>query len=171
MRFIKAVVLSLCFVVVSQAQQVYLCPDCGQYHQTQAPTPAQAPAITAPVAAMPGQAVAQARADAMARRGRLSHRIGGAPSWQSVPGAGFEGIGMSSRGRGQRSIPTCRPSGPSGAADDNSRQLLGDGYACNGRSCYRVRIWGGGGSGGYNQNSAGRRVFRGRLFSRLRRNR
>ncbi|MAI41355.1 MAG: hypothetical protein CMP95_02740 [Gammaproteobacteria bacterium] len=89
-----------------------------------------------------GQQIAQSRADYMAARGYRNHPPKSAGNWQSVPGAGFEGVGWRSRNTPHRSVGTCRPSGRSGPHDDNSRVLLGDAVAYSNYGSFRVRIWG-----------------------------
>jgi len=89
-----------------------------------------------------GQQIAQSRADYMAARDYKGHPPKSAGSWQSVPGAGFEGVGWRSRNTPHRSVGTCRPSGRSGPHNDNSRVLLGDAVAYSRYGSFRVRIWG-----------------------------
>lgn len=89
-----------------------------------------------------GQQIAQSRANYMAARGHKGHPPSSAGNWQSVPGAGFEGVGWRSRNTPHRSVGTCRPSGRSGPHDDNSRALLGDAVAYSRYGSFRVRIWG-----------------------------
>ena len=114
--------LSLAQVVaVAQAP----CPTCGRLHQ---------------LAQLPGQAIAQSRANYMARFGYRGHPPSSAGNFGSV--GNFEGVGWSSRrGLAKQLIPTCRPSGPSGAADDRTAALIGDAVAYGAGGSYRVRIW------------------------------
>lgn len=90
-----------------------------------------------------GQQVAQQRADYMAKhnhRGHPPRRRLNPPDFVTV--GSFEGVGWTSRKNADRSqIGTCRPSGRSGAHDDNSRRLVGDAVAHGTRGSYRVRIW------------------------------
>lgn len=98
--------------------------------------------VTPEPAKLRGQAIAQSRADYMARRGYRGHPPKSAGNQWSIPGANFEGVGWRGRNVPHRSIGTCRPSGRSGAADDNSRALLGDAVSKSKYGSFRVRIWG-----------------------------
>lgn len=89
-----------------------------------------------------GQSIAQSRADYMAKNGYRGHPPKSAGNWQSVPGAGFEGVGWRGSSVPHRSIGTCRPSGRSGSQDDSTRALLGDAVAYSRHGSFRVRIWG-----------------------------
>ena len=90
-----------------------------------------------------GQAIAQSRANYMAARGYKGHPPKSAGNQWSIPGANFEGVGWRSNSNTpHRSVGTCRPSGRSGSADDNSRKLLGDAVARSQYGAFRVRIWG-----------------------------
>jgi hypothetical protein len=90
-----------------------------------------------------GQAIAQSRANYMAARGYKGHPPKSAGNQWSIPGANFEGVGWrSNQNTPHRSVGTCRPSGRSGSADDNSRKLLGDAVARSRYGAFRVRIWG-----------------------------
>jgi len=99
--------------------------------------------VVEPAPQLRGQAIAQSRANYMAARGYKGHPPKSAGNQWSIPGANFEGVGWrSNRNTPQRSIGTCRPSGRSGSADDNSRKLLGDAVARSKYGAFRVRIWG-----------------------------
>jgi len=91
-----------------------------------------------------GQRVAQARADYMARHNYKGHpprRRTTPPDFTTV--GSFEGVGWTQRRNATRqTVRTCRPSGRSGAQDDNSRKLIGDAVAHGNAGSYRVRIWG-----------------------------
>lgn len=90
-----------------------------------------------------GQKIAQSRADFMAARNYRGHPPKSkAGNWLSVPGAGFEGVGWRGKDTPHKSVGTCRPSGRSGSADDNSRKLLGDAVSYSSYGSFRVRIWG-----------------------------
>lgn len=90
-----------------------------------------------------GQAIAQSRADYMARYNYRGHPPKAAGNQWGVPGANFEGVGWnSSRTRSHNGVSTCRPSGRSGSHDDNSRKLLGDAVSRSKYGTFRVRIWG-----------------------------
>ena len=90
-----------------------------------------------------GQQVAEMRADYMARNNYRSHPPRSAGDQWSVAGANFEGVGWnSSQTIAPNRIGTCRPSGRSGSADDNSRRLLGDAVSTSRDGSFRVRIWG-----------------------------
>ena len=90
-----------------------------------------------------GQAIAQSRADYMARRGYRGHPPKSSGNQWSIPGANFEGVGWrSNQQTPHKSVGTCRPSGRSGSADDNSRKLLGDAVSRSDYGSFRVRIWG-----------------------------
>jgi hypothetical protein len=90
-----------------------------------------------------GQAIAQSRADYMASRGYKGHPPKSSGNQWSIPGANFEGVGWrSNQQTPHRSVGTCRPSGRSGSADDNSRKLLGDAVSRSRYGSFRVRIWG-----------------------------
>ena len=122
-----AMILALLFPAVASGQTV--CPSCGQIHAVQQVT-----------MTLPGQAVAQARANHMARFNIRTHPRG-VVSFSTV--GNFEGVGWNSARVSRESIATCRPSGPSGAHPDGSRQLVGDAVAYGPNGSYRVRIWGG----------------------------
>ena len=99
--------------------------------------------IIEPEPQLRGQAIAQSRANYMAARGYKGHPPKSAGNQWSVPGANFEGVGWrSNQNTPHRSVGTCRPSGRSGSADDNSRKLLGDAVARSRYGAFRVRIWG-----------------------------
>ncbi len=99
--------------------------------------------VTAAPPAMRGQAIAQSRADYMARRGYKGHPPKSSGNQWSIPGANFEGVGWrSNQQTPHKSVGTCRPSGRSGSADDNSRKLLGDAVSRSRYGSFRVRIWG-----------------------------
>lgn len=89
-----------------------------------------------------GQAIAQSRADYMARRGYRGHPPKSAGNQWRIPGANFEGVGWRGRDVPHQKIGTCRPSGRSGSAADNSRALLGDAVSRSKYGSFRVRIWG-----------------------------
>ena len=90
-----------------------------------------------------GQAIAQSRADYMARRGYRGHPPKSSGNQWSIPGANFEGVGWrSNQQTPHKSVGTCRPSGRSGSADDHSRKLLGDAVSRSAYGSFRVRIWG-----------------------------
>lgn len=90
-----------------------------------------------------GQQVAEMRADYMARNNYRNHPPKSAGDQWSVAGANFEGVGWnSSQTIAPNRIGTCRPSGRSGSADDNSRRLLGDAVSTSRYGSFRVRIWG-----------------------------
>ena len=90
-----------------------------------------------------GQEIAQSRADYMASNNYRGHPPKSkAGNWLSVPGAGFEGVGWRGKDTPHKSVGTCRPSGRSGSADDNSRKLLGDAVSYSSYGSFRVRIWG-----------------------------
>ena len=90
-----------------------------------------------------GQAIAQSRADYMARRGYRGHPPKSSGNQWSIPGANFEGVGWrSNQQTPHKSVGTCRPSGRSGSSDDNSRKLLGDAVSRSAYGSFRVRIWG-----------------------------
>ncbi len=134
MRILLITLLGLVLSPLGHAQSV--CRKCGRVHQAQQQT-------------LPGQSVAQARANYLAQGGRrLYRRVGGHPSQRDpVPHfsqvGSFEGTGMSGRRNTPRNlVPTCRPSGRSGTAPDNSRPLVGDAVATGPDGTYRVRIWG-----------------------------
>jgi len=98
--------------------------------------------IIEPEPQLRGQAIAQSRANYMAVRGYKGHPPKSAGNQWSVPGANFEGVGWrSNQDTPHRSVGTCRPSGRSGSADDNSRKLLGDAVARSQYGAFRVRIW------------------------------
>ena len=141
MRIVTVIALGLGLSVSGFAQGV--CVRCGRVHQPQPPTQVQVNVQ------LPGQHVAQARANYLAQGGRrLYRRVGGHPSQRDpVPHftqvGSFEGTGMTGRRFAPRNIvPTCRPSGRSGAAPDTSRPLVGDAVATGPDGTYRVRIWG-----------------------------
>lgn len=93
--------------------------------------------------ALVGQEIAQQRATYMAKYNYRGHPPKSkAGNWLAVPGAGFEGVGWRRSDTPHRKIGTCRPSGRSGAHDDNSRTLLGDAVAHSRYGSFRVRIWG-----------------------------
>lgn len=99
--------------------------------------------VVEPKPQLRGQAIAQSRANFMAARNYKGHPPKSAGNQWSIPGANFEGVGWRSyRYTSQRSISTCRPSGRSGSADDNSRKLLGDAVSRSKYGAFRVRIWG-----------------------------
>ena len=132
----KKAIVSACLLVLVMFSSPALgqspCPQCGQIHQV---------GTIARVAGLPGQAIAQARANHLARVGRVFHPPKSVGDWTQV--GNFEGTGGTSRpGTPKEQIPTCRPSGPSGAAPDQSRVLVGDAVAYSDRGSYRVRIWG-----------------------------
>lgn len=90
-----------------------------------------------------GQQIAEMRADYMARNNYRGHPPRSAGDQWSVAGAKFEGVGWnSSQTIAPNRIGTCRPSGRSGSADDNSRRLLGDAVSTSRYGSFRVRIWG-----------------------------
>lgn len=136
-NLILVALLGLVFSPLANAQIV--CSTCGRVHQVQQGVTRQ----------LPGQAVAQARANYLAQGGRrLYRRVGGHPSQRDpVPHftqvGSFEGTGMTGRRFAAKNIvPTCRPSGRSGSHPDNSRPLVGDAVATGPDGTYRVRIWG-----------------------------
>ena len=99
--------------------------------------------IVEPLPQLRGQAIAQSRANYMAAYGYKGHPPKSSGNQWSVPGANFEGVGWrSNQNTPHRSVGTCRPSGRSGFADDNSRKLLGDAVARSRYGAFRVRIWG-----------------------------
>ena len=90
-----------------------------------------------------GQQIAQMRANYMASRNFRGHPPKSAGNQWSIAGANFEGVGWnSSQTIAPNRIGTCRPSGRSGSADDNSRRLLGDAVSTSRYGSFRVRIWG-----------------------------
>jgi hypothetical protein len=96
-----------------------------------------------PQSVLRGQAIAQSRADYMARYNYRGHPPKSAGNQWSVVGANFEGVGWnSSPSREANRVGTCRPSGRSGPHDDNSRKLLGDAVSRSRYGTFRVRIWG-----------------------------
>lgn len=117
-------------------------------------------AIASP--AMTGQSIAQARANYMAQRRYRGHPPRSAGDWSRV--GSFEGVGWSSNpNTPHNSIPTCTPR--------RGMQLVGDAVARSNSGAYRVRIWSGGGGGGYSapRIGGGQRVQRPRMFRRFRR--
>ena len=158
-RATSVALLLLLFSPATVAQSP--CPNCGRVHQIATTSPPN----------FSGQAVAQARANFLARGGsRLYRRVGGHPGRGSgvvhfSTVGNFEGTGMTSRRNAARNtVPTCRPSGRSSSADDSSRRIVGDAIASGADGTYRVRIWGSptgrGGGGTYYRPTRRFRLFR-----------
>ena len=74
----------------------------------------------------------------MARWNFRGHPPSEAGNWKQLDEATFEGVGWSKTAV----VSTCRPSGRSSPAEDNSRKLLGDATAKSDYGYFRVRIWG-----------------------------
>ena len=115
----RALVGFILWVSLTTASSAEVCPKCGRDHG----------ATTAVTSA---QSIAQARANHLARVGRVYHPPRSVGDWTRV--ARFEGTGGSSGNRQASQVPTCTPRG---------RMMLVADATARGRNgwIYRVRLW------------------------------
>lgn len=134
----------LAFAGIADAQTP--CPICGQIHARQ-PVRNTLNAVLPGQNLGSGQAIAQARANYMARHDLRTHPPQSAGNFASV--GTFEGVGWTSdRNASQQSVSTCVAGYPrvsrmakGSHAGGPGTTLVGDAIARGPRGTYRVRIW------------------------------